>query len=580
MTYVSYIVKALHPHRGRLALAAGGMCAGTLCGLIPPLILATIVDRVVGQSRYEWLVVLMLASLALPFVSSSVGMVSNYLVTLLAQRLIFDIRLNLYRHVHKLSCRYMQNTTTGKLLERLRGDVQQLLTLVSGRALGLLSQMLFAMIAVCVIVYVNWCLALVVVAALVLYTINYKWFVRRIRIAQRRYRRSMDQLSAMAQERLAGTAIVKAYGNERREVRSFTRQNFLTERQFHRFRMLNVTYGLTSSAIAWFAHAAIFFFGTYLVIRGHMTYGMVMATSSYAWMMLGPAIEIADLSNQIQQSKVAMDRIFELMREERDPVDEPGVKLQEIRGQVTFEDVSFSYTPNAPVLEDFSLTVKQGQTVALVGPTGCGKTTITNLLYRYYQPQTGRITIDGVGLHDLDTRWYRNRVAIVPQDPIVFDTTIAQNIAYGRPDADDAQIDRVARDVELGAVIDRFADGIHARIGDDGAKLSVGERQRLCIARALLADPAILIFDEATSSLDSLSESAIQRAAHRAMRGRTSFVIAHRLSTIVSADLIVVINHGGIVEQGTHRQLMSRRDGYYRRLYETQTGSIREAVPA
>jgi ABC-type multidrug transport system fused ATPase/permease subunit len=286
-------------------------------------------------------------------------------------------------------------------------------------------------------------------------------------------------------------------------------------------------------------------------------------------------VQLAELSNQLQQAKVSLDRIFDLMQAEPDSVNRPGIILPTLRGEVAFENVCFQYEPDKPVLQRLSLFVESGKTVALVGHTGCGKSTITNLLYRYYEPQAGHLSIDGHDISTLDTRWYRSHLAMVPQDPVVFDTTIAHNITYGRSGATREQIEKAARMVELGDLIDSLPQGIDTVLGEYGAKLSVGEKQRLCLARAILADPTILILDEATSSLDTQSETLIQLAMKRVMANRTCFVVAHRLSTIVHADIIVVLDKGLMLEMGNHAQLMSRPNGHYRHLFLTQIAGHR-----
>ena len=578
MTHRSFIWQTLRPHRARMIGAMLALTGVTLVGIAPPLILAIVVDHVIALGRYELLPPLMLMLLAVPWLDGALRAVGNHLVTLLGQRLALDIRLALYRQVHKLSSKFMHNTTTGALMERLRGDVEQVQSVMSQQMLNLLVQLICGLVAVAIIVTLSAKLAVLILCAVVLYVAVYKWFVRRIRTIQRRYRRKMDLLSGHAQERLAGSIVVKSYGNERAESRRFVRSNFLAERVYHRFRLYNIYYGLTSSAIAWSTYLMVLLTGTWFTIHGEMTYGGVLAVTAYTWWLLNPAIQLAELSNQLQQVRVSMDRIFALMNGEMDAVEQKGVRLPELRGEVAFENVCFEYETDKPVLRHLNLSVRPGQTVALVGHTGCGKSTIVNLLYRFYEAQSGRVLIDGQDVTTLDTRWYRSRLALVPQDPIVFDTTIAANVAYGRSDATDDQIERALRTVELGHLMDRSPLGIHADLGEHGLRLSVGEKQRLCIARAILADPSILILDEATSSLDTQSETLIQLALKRVMANRTCFVVAHRLSTIVNADLIVVMDQGRIIEMGNHNQLMRRLDGRYRHLFVTQMASGRRKV--
>ena len=571
MTYSSFIWQIVRPHRRRFILALAAMILVMMVGMVPPLILAFVVDTVLGQGRFDLLGPVMVLALLIPFLDGLFRAGSEYMVALLGERVVLDIRVALYRRVQRLSCRFLHTTTTGKVMERLRGDVQQVQMLIGSQALNLAVQLICALVALVIMFAFSASLTVMVLLAVCLYVVNYKWFVRRIRSVQRRWRHKMDGLSGQAQERLAGTIVVKAFGNERAEARSFARCNFLTERVGHRFRVLATAYGLTSSGIAWGTQLAVLLAGTFMVIRGNLTYGAVMAVAAYTGRLLAPAIQLAELSNQIEQTKVSLRRIFELMQAEPDAVDRRGTRLPALTGEVAFENVCFQYEQDKPVLQHVNMYVQPGQTVALVGHTGCGKSTIANLLYRFYEPQAGHLTIDGHEISTLDTRWYRGRLALVPQDPIVFDATVAQNIAYGKPGASRQEIERALAAVELHDLADRHPLGIHAPLGERGLKLSVGERQRLCIGRAILADPTILILDEATSSLDVHGEALVQLALKRVMANRTCFVIAHRLSTIVNADQIVVMDAGRIIEMGNHAELMTKPGGRYRSLFTTQT---------
>ena len=587
MSHIQYILSRLWPHRHRIAVAVATLLAMTLIGLVPPLLFMKIIDDVITARQWHLLFPLIALSFALPWVSGILQFISDYLVSLVGERLVFDIRLDLYRKVHRLHTDFMQNTTTGKLMERLRGDVGQIQTLLTQNALNLGSQLVYGLAMIGVMAFISARLTALVLIAIALYVANYRFFVRRIRAVQRRYRRKMDVLSGLAQERLAGSIVVKAFNNERRESRNFARHNFLTERVGHRFRLLSGTYSVVSSAITWGIRLVVLLLGVRIVIMEaglpegeRMTYGMLTAFMAYTMRLVQPAVMLSQLSTAIEQARVSLDRIFDLMFARPDSVDLTGERLGRLRGAVTFENVCFEYEPGNRVLDQLNLYVAPGQTVALVGETGCGKTTITKLLYRYYEPQAGHLTIDDYDISELDTKWYRQHLALVPQDPIVFDTTVAHNIAYGRPDAQDDQIIDAARKAEIGELIDRLPNGIHTRLGEYGEKLSVGEKQRICIARAILADPVILILDEATSSLDTESEVLIQKALAQLMLDRTSFVVAHRLSTIRNADLIVVLDQGKVLEMGSHDELMGNTRGRYFHLYTTQMASVPEMSPA
>lgn len=571
MQYWPYIRRILRPHRKRLIVALGAMLGLTLVDLGSPLVVAILIDTIVGRSRYDLLPALMLFFLSLPFLSSFFSFVNGYVMTLFGERVIFDIRLDLYRHIQQLHCRMMHRTTTGKLMERLRGDVQQLQMLMTNQLLSLLVQVATGLLMIVVMFWLSAKLTLFVLLGMGMYFLNYRWLVPRIRKIQRRFRRKIERLSGLAQERLSGTIVVKTFGRERSETREFVKRNFAAERVFYRFMYANALYSNQAGIVTWSTYAVVMVLGVLLVLRGEITYGVVAAFLSFAMRLLTPAAMLAELSNQLQQGRVAMDRIFELREAEPDVILQKGIRPDSLRGAVEFRHVNFQYEPDKPVLRDFHLTVRPGSTVALVGQTGCGKSTLVNLLYRYYDVTDGQVLIDGRDIRAYDVRWYRRHLAMVPQEPIILDATIAENIAYGRPGASREEILQAARMAELGEVIDRLDDGIDSLLGERGVKLSVGEKQRLCIARAILADPAILILDEATSSLDTHSEAMIQLAMKRVLARRTSFIVAHRLSTIVNADLIVVMDGGRVIESGNHARLMQIPDGRYRHLYLTQT---------
>jgi ABC-type multidrug transport system fused ATPase/permease subunit len=582
MTYLPYIRAILRPYRRRILIAFLAMMGIMLVDLGSPLVVAVLIDKVVGQGRFDLLAPLMLFFLLLPFASSFFTFVNGYLMTLLGERVILDIRLDLYRYVHQLHCRYMHKTTTGKLMERLRGDVQQLQSLLTNQGLGLMVQVLTGLVMVLVMLALSVKLTLVVFLGVTLYVVNYQWLVPQLRRLQRRYRRKLERLSGLAQERLSGTIVVKSFHQERSETRDFVKRCFAAERVQHRFLLLSSRYSNLASLVTWGTYAAVIALGVLLVLHGEVTFGVVTAFTAFAMRLLTPAAMLAELSNQLQQGRVSLDRIFELMRAEPDVIEQGGLRLEKLKGEVCLQNVSFEYEADKPVLRNLSLAVRPGQTVALVGQTGCGKSTIINLLYRYYDVKEGQLLVDGHDIRSYDVRWYRRNLAMVPQEPIILNSSIAENIGYGRPGAPRADIEQAARLAELGDVLDRLDRGLDTPLGEYGVQLSVGEKQRLCIARAILADPAILILDEATSSLDTHSEAAIQLAMKRVLAKRTSFIVAHRLSTIVNADIIVVLDQGRVVEMGNHAQLMHKPDGRYRHLYVTQTegGRRRPAAAA
>ena len=542
MTTMSLMIDTIRPLRKRLYLSIALLAVLSFLMLLPPLLFGMIVDHVLGKGEYHLLTVLLVSIVIVQLMGMSLRAGGDYLVGLIGQRLVFDLRLRLYRKIHRLSSAYLNNTTTGKLMERLRGDVTALQGVITNQTLSLLSQALYGMLAVAFMFYICWPLAVLVLMAVMLYVTNYNFFVKRIKKVQRRYRRKMDYLSGRAQERLSGQVLVKSYG-------------------------------IVSSMISITAQMSVLLIGARMVVMEQLSFGMLLAMLAYTQQLLQPIVQLAELSNQIQQARISLLRIFEQLLAPADSIEKPGKRLDTLRGEIAFSNLCFEYDPGKPVLSQFNLYIAAGQSVALVGETGCGKSTITNLVYRFYEAQAGHLDIDGHDISTLDTNWYRRQLAIVPQDPIVFDTTLRENIAYGKPHATDEEILEAARMAEFKHIIEKQPWGLDTMVGEEGAKLSVGETQRLCIARAILADPKILILDEATSSLDPHSEAAIQLALKRVMHGRTSLIIAHRLSTIVDVDMIVVLDKGQVLEMGTHAQLMAKPNGRYRHLFLTQTGN-------
>jgi len=568
---MNYILNLLKPHRKRIVLASAALLMLMLADLGTPIIIALLIDDVIGQSQHALLVPLMIFFLILPLYASVMRFISNYIIAIISQRIILDLRLDLYRHIQRLNCNYLHSTTTGRIMERMRGDVIKLQNVLTSQTLQLGVQVVTGLIMVVTMLAISVKMTLIVLTAVGLYVVNYKYFVPRIRRLQRRYQCKMDNLSAIAQEKLSGIVVVKSFGNERFESREFTKKNFAAERVLHRIMILNNRYGSFIVLLASGTYPILLIFGTYLAIDGQMTFGAVTAACAFAVRLLTPAAMLAEFSNQIQQGKVSLARIFELLQADEDLFNPAGYKPHaKLIGEVEFRDVSFHYRPQKPVLRNINLKIQPGWTVALVGQTGCGKSTIINLLYRFYDVCGGSLLVDGKDIREYDTQAYRRNLAIVPQEPIILDETIANNIAYGRPDASREEIRRAAQMAELEEVITRYPQGLDTLLGEKGIRLSVGEKQRICIARAILADPAILILDEATSSLDTKSETMIQSAMKKVMAGRTNFVVAHRLSTIVDADLIVVLEDGQITEMGNHRQLLNRPDGKYHKLYMTQ----------
>ncbi len=564
------IYEYLQPYKKWFYRAILLTMVSTAISLTPPLILRAIVDNVITAGDMELFYPLIALFVIAPLLAAIIGFVNNYVVTLIGQKLVLDLRAKLYEHLLHLPLRFYDKQSTGGLIERLMGDVQQVQTMVTTQTVTLATDIVACSIALIIMMTLNWRLTLALMLLIPLYVINYNFFIERIRKWRKSLREKMEQISANLQERLAGMIVVKAFGGEEKEAEKFS-QDALDARDIGiRAQSYSILFSTGSSLIYWLGRTGIYLLGCYLIIQGDMTLGSVVAFTSYTLYLLNPAVRFSQMSNMVEQSMVSVRRIKELIFELREPSDPPdAITLDRFSGEVRFEDVSFEYEVNQPVLRNFSLTVKPGTTVALVGHTGCGKTTIISLLMRFYRPTRGKILIDGIDLNKISNVSLRKNIAFVPQDPVLFEGTVFENIAYGKLDASMEEVVEAAKAAEIHSVIESLPDGYNTYIGEEGVKLSAGQKQRIIIARAILMDPSILILDEATSSLDSESERLLQKALLRVMEGRTSFVIAHRLGTIVSADIIVVLSEGRIIEIGTHKELIERR-GYYHRLYFTQ----------
>jgi subfamily B ATP-binding cassette protein MsbA len=557
-------------HRHRLALGGVLMILNRLAGLVMPGSSKWLIDEVIGKQRDELLGPLALALVGATVVQASTSFAMSQILGVAAQRAITDMRKAVQSHVERLPVRFFDSTKTGVLIARIMNDAEGIRNLVGNGLVRMVGGLLTAAIGLGVLFWLNW--KLTVVMMLVLGTFGGAMAVafRKLRPIFRERSKINAEVTGRLAESLGGIRVVKAYTAERAE-------RFVFAKGAHRlFR--NVATTITGiSAITAFTtiivgaiSVVMILIGGRAILAGAMTLGDFVMYVFFAGLVAMPLISIAEIGTQISEAFAGLDRIRELQRMTTEMDDDAGKPaLPGVRGDIRFDDVVFSYVAGTPVLRGVSLHAPPGSTTALVGSSGSGKSTLVSLVMGFNRPDAGRVLVDGVDLATTRVHDYRHHLGVVLQDNFLFDGTIAENIAFSNPHATAAEIHAVARIAHAHEFIAQFDDGYATIVGERGVKLSGGQRQRIAIARAILADPRILILDEATSSLDSESEGLIQEGLRALRRGRTTFVIAHRLSTIRSADQILVLEEGQIVERGRHAQLMAL-GGRYRELHDRQ----------
>ncbi len=557
-------------HRRRLALGLALLVANRLTGLVLPASSKVVVDRVIGQHRPELLVWIAVAVAAATLVQAVTSFALSQVLGVAAQRAITDMRRAVQQYVLRLPTGYFDSTKTGVLISRVMSDAEGIRNLVGTGLVQLVGGLITAGIALVVLFYLNWRLTVVSIVVLGVFGGGLAYAFTKLRPLFRERSKLNAEVTGRLAETLGGIRIVKAYHAERAERLVFTRG---VNKMFR-----NIAATMTGiSAVGGFSALVIgvigvvmILVGGHAVVTGTMTLGDLVMYLLFTGMMAAPVIQIASIGTQITEAFAGMDRIREIRSQvTEDAGDELRQPLGDVRGEVTFDDVTFAYKPGLDVLKRVSFRAPAGSTTALVGSSGSGKSTLIGLVMAFHRPGTGRVLVDGRDLAGVPLRDYRTQLGVVLQDNFLFDGTIAENIRFARPHATLAEVQAVARIAHCDEFIRGFEQGYDTVVGERGVKLSGGQRQRVAIARAILADPRILILDEATSSLDSESEAMIQDGLRSLRRGRTTFVIAHRLSTIQSADQILVLEGGEIVERGTHHELLAAV-GRYRQLYDKQ----------
>jgi subfamily B ATP-binding cassette protein MsbA len=542
----------------------------TVLELVPPLVQRTIVDEVIGGRDLRRLGGLVAALVVVYALRQLVRSVDLYLRHSLGERFILDLRVHVYAYLQRLSLSFFERTSTGELMSRVTNDVNALEQFVThGAALTVVD--LLRLVGAAVVLFVlEWRLALLVLLPVPVLAVALRYFNVRIRPIYRRVRDRLGDINARLQDSLSGIQVIQAFGQEERELERFA----VESENYYLARVRGIRYWSTffpaMAFVASLGTVVVLGAGAVMVVRGQLSLGTLIAFLSYILSFYQPIHRLTEVDNVFQQTIAAGERLFELLDTSVEIGDAAGaVDLPPIAGEVAFEDVHFRYGTGEMVLHDVEFRMAPGEVVALVGPSGAGKTSIANLICRFYDPIQGRITVDGHDLREIKLDSLRGRVAVVLQDTFLFNASVRENLLYGKPDATDEELMTAARTAYADEFIATLPDGYDTEIGERGVRLSGGQKQRLALARAILSDPRILILDEATSSVDAEAEYLIQQALEAVLEGRTALVIAHRLSTIRNADKIIALEGGRIIEVGDHRELM-RRGGLYSQLYRRQ----------
>lgn len=627
------VAQFARPYSVKLGLMLVAIFVSSLIGLIPPLIYRAIIDQALPQNNIQLLAILSLGLIIVPLVDGLIGVGQRYLSSRVGESVIADLRLALFTHMQQMSLRFFTNVKTGELISRLDNDVIGAQRAVTGTFIGIITNVVNVVLVLAVMIALDWRLTLLSLLVIPLFVLP----ARRVALVLRKYVQEQYKLNAELDSQLSetlnvsGALLTKLFGRQKFEVQKFGSSSEkladIGVQQALVGRGLFLIVGLVAAV----GTAIVYFGGGILVFQGVFTVGTIIAFAAYLGQLYGPISSLINSRVDLATSLVSFERVFETLNIPVEIQDKPNaIELKQVQGNLAFENVSFSYlegdgresqnpyvkelmddavassavtasngtngnSPNGHesahdqeasarivptrrwALQDVSLDIRSGQLVALVGPSGAGKTTITYLIPRLYDPTEGRILIDGHDLRDVTQESLANQIGMVTQETYLFHDTVRANLLYARPDATDEEMQAAAQAAHIHNFISKLPKGYDTIVGERGYRLSGGEKQRVAIARVILKNPRILVLDEATSSLDSESEALIQDALKPLMHDRTSVVIAHRLSTILAADVILVVDGGKIVESGTHDELIER-DGLYARLYRTQFRD-RETIP-
>jgi ATP-binding cassette subfamily B protein len=589
------LLRYLAPYRFNLVVVFVCAVAGTGFNILGPKIMglattkifegveakyrASLLGLPIPNIDFTYIGHIVLILIGLYLISAFFNYIQQYMMAGVAQKTVYTLRTDVDEKLARLPLRFFDARTHGEILSRVTNDIDTISTTLQQSLTQLITSIVTIVGVVVLMLTISPLLTLITVLTLPLYIVVTTLVAKRSQVYFARQQRELGLLNGHVEEMYTGQSIVKAFGHEDESIEQFAAIN---ERLYHAGWRAQFVSGIIMPLMNFISNIGYVLgsvIGGILVIKGAISIGDIQAFLQYSNQFTQPIIQTANIANVLQSTIACAERVFELLDEvEEVPEGADARALPSPRGDVRFEHVDFRYEPDTPLIEDMNIDVHSGHTIAIVGPTGAGKTTLVNLLMRFYDVNQGRITVDGVDIRDLRRGALRSLFGMVLQDTWLFNGTIRDNIAYGRQDATEAELIRAAQAAHADHFIRTMPDGYDTILNEEASNISQGQKQLLTIARAVLADPAILILDEATSSVDSRTEVLIQEAMAALMRGRTSFVIAHRLSTIRGADLILVMNHGRIVEQGTHEELLAR-GGFYAELYNSQFAGSAAQTP-
>ncbi|MFC0213728.1 ABC transporter ATP-binding protein [Paenibacillus chartarius] len=566
------ILRLFRPYAGQMTAILALALGGAVIGLIPPLVMREAIDHAIPRGELSGLLGLVGLMVALPVISGMLGLWQNHLNTKVGQAVMRDIRGSLFRNLQRQSMAFFTASRSGEVIQRLTGDVQAVQNVVTNTVVSSITQIVIVVTTLAILFSLDWRLALLSTIILPLFVLP----VRKVGNVRRKLRgetqKVRGEMSTLLGEifGVSGALLTRIFGREVQQEREFETMNQQVMDLELRLNLVGRWFGLLLGLLGPLGTALIFLYGGYAVMNGTMTIGGIVAFTAYVGRLYGPVGTLLNLHVEVATALGVFQRLFEYEDLKPDVTDRPNAAaMREVAGHIAYRDVTFAYVAGKEALRGISFEARPGETVALVGPSGAGKSTLISLMARLYDPTGGSVELDGRDLRDIRLESLRSHIAYVTQESFLFHATIAENLRFARSDASQEELEEACRRAYIHDFIAALPRGYDTAVGERGHRLSGGERQRLAIARAMLKNPRILILDEATSHLDSESEAYVQAALEELMRERTTLVIAHRLSTVLTADRILVLDGGRIVERGTHSQLLAL-NGLYARLYRTQ----------